>query len=269
MNNKTAIVVPWHNPEQVKRWRIEWGIDNHLPAFVILQQDTAGEGCARTKNKGVREAISRGADVVVVLDDDCFPAEGGPQYLGDLAAAHIKALEPVPMALFKPVTNPPSRGTPYELPGTMPVAASMGFWTEVGDYDACAQLVRGARTPMTFDQDPIYGRYFPLCGMNIAFRPNDWVIEDGHPAGARYWWEFINVPRFDDIWMGWLWQREAYRRGYCFNLNGPIVRHSRQSNVWQNLRDEAKYLERNETLWRDIATHPQGDYESLRKLLPV
>ncbi len=162
--------------------------------------------------------------------------------------------------MLLPVTNPPSRGTPYQSRSlTLPVAASMGFWTDVGDYDACAQLVRGAQTPMQFWREPVEGKYFPLCGMNLAFRPNEWMP----------WCRFIDVPRFDDIWMGWLWQREAYRRGYCFNLNGPLVRHSRQSNVWANLRAEAVHMERNETLWREIATHPAGDYKSLRKLLPV
>jgi hypothetical protein len=162
--------------------------------------------------------------------------------------------------LFRCVTKPISRGTPYhERRVLMPVAASMGFWTEIGDYDAPGQLVHGARTPMEFFTAPVWGKYFPLCGMNLAFRPKDWLP----------WCEFIDVPRFDDIWMGWLWQKEAYRRGHCFALNGPLVRHSRQSNVWQNLRDEAVHLERNETLWRDIATNPATDYETLRKLLPV
>ena len=158
------------------------------------------------------------------------------------------------------VTNPPSRGTPYHCRTLkMPVAASMGFWTNIGDYDAPAQLVLGPATPMTFDRRPVFGRYFPCCGMNLAFRPGQWLP----------WCQFIDVPRMDDIWMGWLWERHAYDLGYCFNLNGPLVRHSRQSNVWANLRDEARYLEANDTLWRDIAVNPAKDYETLRALLPV
>jgi hypothetical protein len=46
------------------------------------------------------------------------------------------------------------------------------------------------------------------------------------------------------------------------------VRHSRQSNVWKNLRDEAVHLEANETLWREIARSRAEDYATLRKLLP-
>ena len=68
--------------------------------------------------------------------------------------------------------------------------------------------------------------------------------------------------------MGWLWQRHAYQHRYCFNLAGPVVRHSRQSNVWKNLKDEAAHLESNDTLWKKIAMNVSDDYESLRKLLP-
>ena len=137
------------------------------------------------------------------------------------------------------------------------VAASIGFWTEVGDYCAVRQLAHNAQ-PMSFVRQSIYGQYFPLCGMNLAFEPKKWMP----------WCQFIDVARYDDIWMGWLWQREAYRRGYCFNLSGPLIRHSRQSNVWKNLKAEAEYLEENETLWREIAEDSSDEYDTLRRLLP-
>jgi len=163
------------------------------------------------------------------------------------------------VTLFEVVTDPPSRGTPYsELTVNLPVAASMGFWTEIGDYCAVRQLAFDG-APMTFKREPIFWRYFPLCGMNLAFRPADWMP----------WCRFIDVPRYDDIWMGWLWQRKAYESGYCFNLNGPLVHHSRKSNVWSNLEHEALYLKENETLWREIHEHESSDYDMLRSLLPI
>ena len=52
----------------------------------------------------------------------------------------------------------------------------------------------------------------------------------------------------------------------CFSLAGPLVRHSRQSNVWQNLRDEAENLERNETIWQAIHCLEDGlTYEQMRQ----
>jgi hypothetical protein len=253
------IVVPWYRGEQVAEFLRAWGVDRDaLPPWLVLQQDERREGCAVTKNKGVEEAMARGAEVVVVLDDDCFPCEPERSTLERFAEAHVEALLPRSVRMFEAVTTPPSRGTPFGKHSfEMPTAASMGFWTEVGDYCGVRQLAFGA-PPMEFRMEPIFGRYFPLCGMNLAFRPRDWLP----------WCRFVDVPRFDDIWMGWLWQREAYRRGSCFNLGGPLVRHSRQSDPWRNLIVEARHLKANETLWANIAQSPHDDYATLSSLLP-
>jgi len=226
---------------------------------LFMEQDTDKSGCAITKNRAIQRAYDAGAEVIVVLDDDCFPTGVLSANLAQFAEYHTIALLPQPVEMFKAVTEPASRGTPYfNRHVTMPVAASMGFWTEIGDYDAPGQLVHGARRPMAFKHKPIHGQYFPLCGMNLAFH--------------REWWpvaQFINVARFDDIWQGFIWEKIAYSRGYCFNLGGPLVRHSRQSNVWANLRDESINLEANETLWSKIHAHPSTNYDELRALLPV
>lgn len=236
---KTLVVVPWHNEEQIGKFLDAWKLESN-DGRILLQRDIDKQGCALTKNLGIRKAIDNGADVIVVLDDDCFPHED--QTIDELIRDHQKALEPQPVEMFESVTYPPSRGTPYfNRTITMPVAASMGFWSDVGDYDAPGQLVHGAKTPMRFNRKTVYGRYFPLCGMNLAFRSSEWP-----------WCQFVNVPRFDDIWQGFLWQKKAYASGQCFNLSGPIVRHSRQSNVWANLKDESVNLERNERIWSEI-----------------
>jgi len=254
-----AIVVPWFDDKQINMFVAEWGLRAaDLPEWLILQQDVNRAGCGATKNKGVARAVELGAEVVVVLDDDCFPASPEEANLWRHAQEHIQALKPQQVEMFQVVTDPPSRGTPYgELTVEMPVAASMGFWTGIGDYDAARQLVyKGA--PMTFDRRPVFGRYFPLCGMNLAFRPRDWLP----------YCQFVDVPRFDDIWMGWMWQRAAYDSQHCLNLGGPLVRHARQSNAWNNLRVEAQYAEASDELWKKIAVCPDSSYYSLSRLLP-
>lgn len=258
MQPECFVVVPWVRDEEVKSFLSAWRIAS-VPSWLVLQQDKTRAGCGATKNTGVAEASRRGADVVVVLDGDCYPSQGGAQSLDELVDLHVEALKPQEVEMFSVVTDPPSRGTPYL--GTtlrMPVAASMGFWSEIGDYCAVRQLAH-ASAPMQFDTRPVFGRYFPLCGMNLAFRPWEWPK----------WSDFIDVSRFDDIWMGWLWQREAYRRGCCFNLNGPVIRHARQSNVWKNLADESLHLEASDALWKKIARNGDGSYAALRALLPV
>ena len=260
MSGNCIVVVPWVTEKEIEAFLDQWSIDAAAD-WLVLQHDEKREGCGVTKNKGVARAVKLGAEIVVVLDSDCYPRDVGnvpglnlPRFVD----AHCVALEPQKVELFEAVTTPASRGTPYgERTIMMPVAASMGFWVQVGDYCAVRQLAHQGAL-MTFKRKTMFGRYFPLCGMNLAFKPKEWMP----------WCSFIDVPRFDDIWMGWLWQREAYRRGFCFNLAGPLVRHARQSNVWKNLQQESVYLEANETLWGDIATHEAEDYETLKGLLP-
>jgi len=254
------VVVPWYREDQLDLWLDAWNLSySAVPPWLHTTRDSTGAGCGATKNRGIRQAIRAEADVVVVLDDDCFPAEDDSYTtLEEFVEVHVAALQPQPVALMRNVTSPPSRGTPFiQTTADMPVAASMGFWEEIGDYDAVRQLAH-EQAPMQYNRGTIAGGYFPLSGMNLAFRPADWMP----------WCTFVDVPRFDDIWMGFMWQREANRRGACFNLDGPTVRHARQSDVWRNLQVEARHLEANETLWADIATHPDPTYENLTRLLP-
>lgn len=233
------ICVPWHKEEVINAFLNAWNVNPNHPSLV-LQKDGGWFSCARTKNLAVQKAKSLNAEIIIVLDSDCYP------YLNisleEFALNHIKAMEDQEVKLFEQITNPPSRGTPYfNKTIKMPVIASMGYWNNIPDRDAPSQLVQGAYAEMEFKQTTIYNKYFALSGMNLAFR-----------AEYSDWFEFIDVPRFDDIWMGWIAQKMAYANGYCFNLNGPIIKHSRQSNVWQSLKEEAKYLELNETLWQEI-----------------
>jgi hypothetical protein len=244
----------------MEKFRESWGVPDNTPPWLFLQQDELHEGGAKTKNKACRRAVEAQCDLVVALDDDCFPQTPG-QTLPDFCRLHAEALKPQPVRMFAVVTDPPSRGTPYlSRDLEMPVAASMGFWTNVGDYCAPRQLAFGADHPMTFRREAVFGSYFPLCAMNYAFKPDGWDP----------WYYLVEgVGRFDDIWMGWLWQKEAYARNCCFNLGGPLVFHSRQSNVWRNLTSEEKHLETNETLWQKIAQSDCRSYEELRSLLPI
>lgn len=254
---KYCIVVPWHDYKQMYSFMDAWRLSPNLPPpdCLILQQDPGWKSCAKTKNAGINAAMSAGAEFIIILDSDCYPSTDA-MTLESFAEAHIKALEPQPVKMFQQVTTPPSRGTPYfNRTITMPVAASMGYWTNVPDLDAPGQLVHGQRAKLQFNQSAIFGRHFPLCGMNLAFRVSEFP-----------WCQFIDVSRFDDIFSGFLWQRHAYSEGKCFNLNGPMVSHSRQSNVFQNLRDESLNLERNESIWHEIATGPLLEYSEMLKL---
>jgi hypothetical protein len=249
---KIALVVPWHKASQIAAFKQAWDIEKKTPDYVFFQHDATQAGCAQTKNAGIKRALDDGADIVVVLDDDCYPlapvmGQPGMQSLDDLVAAHVKALQPQKVRAVYPTCLPRPRGMPYRNEHIVrPVAASIGLWTNNLDLDAASTLVLGEKTqPEQYARFPFYHHFFPFCGMNFAFR--------------KEWAEcavLIDVPRFDDIWMGWIWEKVAYEKGYCFNLAGPMIDHSRQSDVWANLESEVKYLKVNEDLWSAIYSAP-------------
>lgn len=252
IDSKFGIVVPWHNPKQRDEFLSAWGVLGSPPPYLFLQQDTDKSGCAVTKNRGIRRALDAGCDYIVVLDDDCYPHNGPeqqPTNLHDFAHAHIRNLRNQPVRKVYPTMFPNPRGMPYRnLDVMFPVAASIGLWSQNPDLDALYSLVCG-NPPPEFQLRPMtyHGDFFPFSGMNFCFH-KDW-------ADCAV---LIDVPRFDDIWMGWIWEKVAYDRGHAFSTKGPLVRHARQSNVWQNLEDEAKYLATNEGLWSAIYSAPKG-----------
>jgi Reversibly glycosylated polypeptide len=239
---KIALVVAWYNPMQIHAFKQAWNIEKVVPDFVFFQQGTTKAGCAQTKNAGIKRALDDGADIVVVLDDDCYPVmeQPGVQSLDDLVAAHVAALRPQKVRAVYPTCHPRPRGMPYRNEHIVrPVAASIGLWTNNLDLDAASTLVLGEGAQLEqYARFPFYHHFFPFCGMNFAFR-KEW-------ADCAV---FIEVPRFYDIWMGWIWEKVAYEKGYCFNLAGPMIEHACQSDVWANLEAEVKNLRINEDLW--------------------
>jgi hypothetical protein len=256
---KAAVVVPWHNPAQCAKFAKAWNVIYTPPDWLIYQQDADKSGCGATKNKGIRRAMDLGYEIVVILDDDVFPSDEC-KTLEQLIEIHTEALKPQEFPLLEILTNPPARGNPYfNKTSIIPVAASVGWWKGMPDRDAARQLVEGVTAPMEFTKKIVYGRPVMLCGMHIGFRPAEWWP----------WCSFLPVSRMDDVFMSWLWCKEAARRHHCFNFKLPALLHSRQSHVFNSLIDEAKWLEFNDQIWEEIWFHPSNDYGTLRRLIPV
>jgi hypothetical protein len=91
------------------------------------------------------------------------------------------------------------------------------------------------------------GSYFPMSGMNLAFRtsfaPAMWF-----PLMGRGW----PFDRFDDIWGGVLAKKVADHLDLAMVSGAPTVHHRRASNVFANLKKEAAGIEANETFWRAV-----------------
>lgn len=196
---------------------------------------------------GYHEAFWRKPDMIVTLDDDCLPPESGPE--GFLAAHWQRLQESGEHDAWVPTTaGTTPRGVPYvHRARRHRCVINHGLWTNVIDYDAVTQLsqLRNPTAVEFVDLTVPRGAFYPMCGMNLAFRPEI--------APAMYFllmgrdW---GIDRFGDIWAGLFSKRICDHLGYAVRSGSPTVHHARASDVFANLRKEAPGMERNEQLWR-------------------
>jgi reversibly glycosylated polypeptide/UDP-arabinopyranose mutase len=148
------------------------------------------------RSYGFWRAWQDGAQVIVTLDDDCFPVARG------VLAEHRARLDAEPeVPRWVPTGGGVrTRGLPYRRRGqTRRCVLNHGLWTNVPDLDALTQLDTPdpARAFHPVDQVVPHGMYFPMCGMNLAFRreltPAMYFLLMGPDR------EF---DRFGDIWCG-------------------------------------------------------------------
>jgi reversibly glycosylated polypeptide/UDP-arabinopyranose mutase len=177
---------------------------------------------------------------IVTLDDDVEPS-------GDTIGDHIEALDSrVPVSWLSSVTEGPyMRGFPYAVRAESPVFVSHGVWENIPDLDAPTQLVLGDKPRVTFYRGPVpRGVFFPVCGMNLAFRREALPMMLWCPAK---WLK--GAERFDDIWMGVNLVKELPAAGGALVSGYASCVHTRLSNTFKNLEQEAVGIGVNETLW--------------------
>jgi reversibly glycosylated polypeptide / UDP-arabinopyranose mutase len=200
------------------------------------------------RSYGYWKAYQDHPDMVITLDDDCYPVDDGAHFV----EKHWEALtrKAISEAWQETGEGGPTRGVPYfHRYREWPCLLNHGLWDHVPDFDAPTQLVH-ARFPQTFtpvNQTIPVGRYFPMCGMNLAFRPELIPALYFLLMGKGYQYD-----RFGDIWSGVLVKKICDHLGYAVKSGDPIVVHQRASNVWTNLRKEAPGLEVNEEFWQVI-----------------
>ena len=197
------------------------------------------------KNDGVRNAgfyyIAKylpEVEYIITLDDDVKP-------IGDPIANHISALNMrVPTSWISTINGKYPRGFPYKIRDEAEVVLSHGVWEGVKDWDAPTQLVMG-NPDATFYKGAIpRGIYYPLCGMNLAFKRKMLPYMYYAPMGHR-----VGLDRFADIWLGVISKRIIDENDWAVVTGYSKVLHERASNVWKNLQKEARGLELNEGFW--------------------
>ncbi len=245
--NYTVIVVE-DNPE--KTFNIKYNnvihycwvdIDNELGenSWIIPRRTD----CVRSF--GYYKAYKMGADVIITLDDDCFPINDTfiETHLSRLQHGNENAWE-------SSLENIIPRGVPYyNLSRRNNCMLNHGLWDGVSDYDAVTQLVveRVKTEPVWIDKTIPKGKYFPMCGMNIAWRKELTPAMYFLLMGKNYEYD-----RFGDIWCGVIAKKINDHLDYAVNSGSPAILHKRASNVWQNLRKELPGLPINEEFWQKV-----------------
>lgn len=205
-------------------------------AWIISRRDSA------IRCFGFLMAYRGGADLIVTLDDDCYPREPG------ICAGHLRAMGSHGRWV-ESVPGMRTRGLPYFNRGRLDVAANMGLWSRVPDLDAPQTLAGGVGDfePPRGSRIVPTGQYTPLCGMNLAFRREATPLFYFPPMG-----EGQPYRRFDDIWAGVIAKRVIDHLGWRLSAGDPAIEHIRASDPMANLVKEAPGIARNETLWQEI-----------------
>lgn len=250
------VIVVEDNPEptfQLPGWveHHAWdSIDRQLgPDSWIIPRRT---DCVRSF--GFLLAAREPCDLVITMDDDCYPEPGYAAGFVALVEAALAATWPNDR-WFSTVDVAPPRGFPYGL-RTERVATVVhhGTWSNVPDFDALTQArLPGVRlAPAAGVARVPHRAYFPMCGMNLAFRPEMlgvmYFLLMGQDVAGNPW----PYDRFGDIWNGIFVKRIVDHLGFAVSSGAPSVRHERASSIEVNLRKETPGYPVNEVLWQRV-----------------
>jgi hypothetical protein len=194
---------------------------------------------------GYYKAYLLGADIIITLDDDCYPLDD------NFIEYHIKRLTfGDENAWESSLENLTPRGVPYfNLKRNRECLLNHGLWEGVPDYDAVTQLTeqRQKSEIKWIDKTISVGKYFPMCGMNIAWKRELTPAMYFLLMGQSYEYD-----RFGDIWCGVIAKKIIDHLGFAVNSGSPAILHKRASNVFKNLKKELPGLSVNEEFWQKI-----------------
>lgn len=232
------------------------------------------------KSYGFWKAYQKGADIIITLDDDCYPlASYLPSFIQkNLIRSHIENLtRPTQEKAWTSSTNIiHPRGLPYRSTTRIiypdSIVMSHGLWAHVPDLDAETQLsiqdMPNLNDYFLHHVVPI-GTYIPLSGMNLAWKraltPSMYFLLMGKNESGKKW----GYDRFDDIWAGVFTKKICDHLGLRITSGYPVVWHDRQSNALINKKKEVRGKKLNESLWKrvDDVHLTKSDIPSLYKEL--
>lgn len=258
LSHDAKMYVVW---DDEKTWK---EIDDRLgdDAWIISRRSSA------IRSWGFLNAYWDGAEQFITLDDDCLP------FTTDFVDHHLAALNHRGQWLST-IQGLRPRGMPDDTQG-FPVAINHGLWVNVPDLAGADQLINpGPYKYQTPTQYMPAGMYFPMSGMNLAFRrdvaPLMWFGLQGSDPGGNPW----GFDRYDDIWCGLLAKRVLDHCGLCVRSGTPLVFHARASDPVVNEAKEQSGRVVNEWLWRAVShtrllgENPLAAYRDLAQTLTL
>ena len=206
------------------------------------------------RNFGFIKAHKLGADIIITIDDDCYPVKN--HHLIDLHRRNLNLKTPRKWTNSYPDARYLyTRGMPYLNRKEAQVMISHGLWTNVLDLDGPNHLQNlnfKAEFAQHFLQIIPQGAYYPMCSMNLAFRreitPLMYFPLMGEDKNGNKW----GYDRFDDIWAGIFSKKIMDHLGYSVINGAPFVEHRKASDPFKNLIKEAAGIEANEEIWLEV-----------------
>lgn len=221
----------------------------------MLDNELISNKCAGVRQLGFLYIAQYLPDVeyIITLDDDETP-------IGDPIQDHIDQLNrKVPISWISTASDY-MRGFPYGVREEAQVMMSHGVWEGVYDWDAPSQLLK-KDVKIEFYKGVIpRGIFFPICGMNLAFRREALPYVYFAPVG-----QYKGAERFDDIWMGLEVIKDFDKLGWGVVSGYAKCNHDRASNVFTSLEKEATGIRKNEEYWQGIYDEWYNDFINKRK----
>jgi len=257
--NCHLIIVEDNNEKTVKVSNLKFASVIHLTHKDIETDFGKNSWIFSRKNAGIRcygfwKAYKAGADIILTLDDDCYPAEE------DFLTKHLANLNRKMPAGWQPAYPNPrwmyTRGFPYRNRDKYPVMVSHGLWSGALDLDAKTEI----KLPKLLDEKgypPIsqfvpFGVFYPMCSMNLAFRREVTPLMFFPMMGINSEGVSWGYDRYDDIWAG-IFSKKIMDRLKMAVVNGsPFIYHKKASLTKHNHTKELKGMKVNETLWQTV-----------------
>lgn len=250
------VIVEDHPTQEIQTPKGRYKSVHHYTWLDISHDFGEDEWIFSRYNAGIRsygfwKAYTNGADVIITLDDDCYPVDR------DFVARHAANLSlKAPQGWTTTFPHPDfvfTRGVPYGIRDTFPVKVSHGLWSNHIDLDGITQkkypAVTFAGYPPLLSFVP-KGMYFPMCSMNLAFARDITALMYfplmGKDPGGRPW----GYDRFDDIWAGVFAKKIMDHLGLAVVNGSPFVEHRKASDPDVNVKKEHTGLPLNEKLWQ-------------------